>query len=155
MRAKNYLRAYVSALRQYESDKRLLENLKTHNCWPYGRRLKGLPPDAIKSRELLTLRIRRLDRILRRSGEKVASALTAMDDRIGRQYIEMRYLQGLPMEEIAYIVGYSERQLYRRTRATEREFLRNLTLAKGVTRKSGNRPPHRYHITNRRECKEN
>ena len=155
MRARNYLRAYVNALRQYESDTRLLENLKKHNCWPYGRRLKGLPPDAIRSKELLKLRIRRLDRILRRSGEKIATALAGMEERVGRQYIEMRYLQGLPMEQIADIVGYSERQLYRRTRAIEREFLKNLAAAKGVTRKKTNRPTHRYHITSKQKSKEN
>ena len=154
MTGKNYLKSYVNALRRYESDKRLLHNLDTHTCWPYGRRLKGLPQDAIRSREILKRRIRRADLILRRAGEKVARALSAMEDRIARQYIELRYLRGLPMEEIAYIVGYSERQLYRLTRSMEREFLRHLSNEKGITRYGGSRPKHRYHITNRQKSKE-
>ncbi len=154
MTGKHYLKSYVNALRRYESDRRLLKNLETHTCWPYGRKLKGLPPDAIRSREILKRRIRRADLVLRRAGEKIARALSAMEDRISRQYIEMRYLRGLPMEEIAYIVGYSERQLYRLTRGMEREFLRHLSAATGITRYGGSRPKHRYHITNRKKCKE-
>ncbi len=152
---RRYLKAYVNALRQFETDRRLLDNLEKHTCWPYGRRLKGLPQNAIRSKEILKRRIRRTDLIIRRFGEKIAKALGQMEDRIGCQYIEMRYLQGLPMEEIAYIVGYSERQLYRLTRSMERDFLRHLAAIPGTVRRNGIAKRYTYDSTKGELCKGN
>ena len=58
------------------------------------------------------------------------------------------------MEEIAYVIGYSERQLYRLTRKMEQKFLRKLSEEPGVTRYGGTRHHHTYHITVRQKSKE-